>query len=140
MLFPTSEPPPSGPWHIAHFVLKVALLAAPSGPGLACTIEATKSVRPTKSTSKIVEANITWRSVLSCVMAFPLLAISLPAPDTSPSKNAEIANLNRALRSANPLLACRLQRKSHCRTPPQTAARLAHQRRPVERRYPRCTR
>ena len=74
MLFPTSEPPPSGPWHIAHFVRKVALLAAPSGPGLART-ETTKSVRPTKSSSRIADPKITWCSALSCVMAFPLLAI-----------------------------------------------------------------
>jgi hypothetical protein len=58
---------------MAHFVRNVALLAALSGPGFACTIETTKSVRPVKSTSRIAEANVTWRSVFTCVMAFPLL-------------------------------------------------------------------
>ena len=70
MLFPTSEPPPSGPWHIAHFVRNVALLAALSGPGLARR-ETTKSVRPTNSSSRIADPKITWCSALSCVMAFP---------------------------------------------------------------------
>jgi hypothetical protein len=44
---------------MAHFVLKVALLAALSGPGAARTIETTKNVRPTKSISRIAEANVT---------------------------------------------------------------------------------
>src|ERR1700674_5680191 len=60
---------------MAHFVRNVALPAALSGPGLARTIEVTESARPTKSISRNIEANITCRSVLSCVMALPLLVI-----------------------------------------------------------------
>src|SRR6266481_3583390 len=70
MLFTTSEPHTSFPWYDAHFVRNVAPLAALSEPGFACTTETTKSVRLTKSSSRIVEAKITWCSVLSCVMAF----------------------------------------------------------------------
>src|SRR6266478_3942928 len=75
MVFPTSDPLPSGPWHVAHFVRNVALVVALSGPGLARTIETTKSVRPAKSSSRIAEPQITWRSTLSCVMTFPSIRI-----------------------------------------------------------------
>src|ERR1700740_688464 len=74
MLFPTVEPAPSGPWHIAHFARNVALLAALSGAGFARAIETTKSVRPTKIITRNIEAINTFRSVLS-FMTFPLLAI-----------------------------------------------------------------
>jgi hypothetical protein len=60
MLFPTADPLPSGPWHIAHFVRNVAALAALSGMGAARTIETTKNVRPTKNTNRIAEAKVTW--------------------------------------------------------------------------------
>src|SRR5277367_1863056 len=77
MLFPTAEPLPSGPWHIAHFVLKVELLAVLSGEGFACVLETTKNARPTKTANRIAEAFFLECCVLSCVMAIPLLAIFL---------------------------------------------------------------
>src|SRR3981081_393557 len=125
---------------MAHFVRNVTLLAALSGPGLARTIETTKSVSPTKSTSRIVEANITWCSILSCVMALPLLQFFNPAADASPPSGAETVSLSRALRSADPSHACPLRQKWRCRTPPRTAALLAHLRLLEERRYRRCKR
>src|SRR5271154_1968320 len=75
MLFPTCEPLPSGPWHMAHFVRNVAALATLSGPRLARTTEETRGVTPKKNISINIEANITCRSVLSCVMALPVLAV-----------------------------------------------------------------
>jgi hypothetical protein len=78
MLFPTSEPLPSGPWHSAHFVRNVAVVAALSWAALARAVEMGKSVKPATTADRIAELQITDFRILSRNIIFSFLGLFNP--------------------------------------------------------------
>src|ERR1700682_2497417 len=140
MVFPTSEPPPSGPWHTPHFVRNVAVMAALAWVALACAIEIGKPVSPTISAVRIEELKIKWCLILSRDMTFPFLASFRFGSGRISALGAADVSLGQVLKSVDPLLSFRLQRKWHCRTLPQTAALLARRLLLEECRYRRYIR
>src|SRR5258708_7056065 len=117
MSVPTCDPLPCGAWKAGQFARYVALLAAASGPGFARAIEAIKSVRPAKSSSRIVDAKITCCSALSCVMTFPLPAVFHSHSGHFPIQSRRNRELKPSFAIGRSLTRLPVNVKWHCRTP-----------------------